>query len=187
MYVLAGPNGAGKSTLYDIRIRPHTNAPFINADDILRERQAAGAALDAYRAAALAAEIRDQHLAAGQSFVTETVFSHPSKLALLRTAKAAGFRIVLFHVNVESADIAVARVRWRVSQGGHDVPEDKIRARYERNPQYIREAAGLADIAQIYDSSKEAVPPRWVLTFHDGQLYSASNDVPQWTHLLYGV
>ncbi|KEZ75639.1 AAA family ATPase [Salinisphaera hydrothermalis] len=187
MYVLAGPNGAGKSTLYDIRIRPHTYAPFINADEILKQRQIEGEELDAYRAAEIAAEMRAGHLAAGASFVTETVFSHPSKLDLVHAAKEAGFRVVLFHVNVESADLSVARVRWRVSQGGHDVPEDKIRARYERSAQYIREAIGLADLAQIYDSSKEAAPPRWVLTFRHGQLHSASDAVPAWARALYGI
>jgi len=187
MYVLAGPNGAGKSTLYELRLKPITGAPFINADQLLEARAANGETLDAYQAAAIAADIRDRHLDDGVSFVTETVFSHPSKIELVDRAQAAGFRVVLYHVNVSRPEISVARVRWRASQGGHDVPEDKIRERYTRNQRHIRDAAARADLTEVFDASRANAPPRWVLTLKHGQIYSHAPDVPAWAKALYDV
>ncbi|WP_232226076.1 zeta toxin family protein [Salinisphaera hydrothermalis] len=187
MYVLAGPNGAGKSTLYEQRVRAITDVPFVNADEIRQERQAQGEELDAYEAARLAGATRDAYLHERRSFVTETVFSHESKLDLIRNAQAQGFRVVIFHVNVQSADISVARVRFRVTQGGHDVPEHKIRERYERNKRHIRAAVALADLAQIFDSSKANAPARHILTFKQGQLDKAADHIPGWAKAIYGL
>lgn len=187
LYVLAGPNGAGKSTLYEQRLKPITAAPFINADEIFKKRVAKGEQLNSYDAARYAAAHREEYLRAERSFVTETVFSHESKLQLIRDAKAHGFRVALFHVNVENANISVARVRFRVSQGGHDVPEDKIRSRYERNQRYIRQAVGIVDLAQVFDSSKLNAPARLILTFKNGELEKASDALPNWAIDIYGL
>ena len=187
MYVLVGPNGAGKSTLYEQRLGPMTDVPFVNAHDIRKERQAQGEMLDAYAAARLAAATRDAYLNDQCSFVTETVFSHSSKLDLIRHAKAQGFRVVIFHVNVQSAAISVARVRFRATQGGHDVPEHKIRDRYARNPRYIRAAVALCDLAQVFDNSKANAPPRHIPTFKHAQLDKAVGDMPGWATAIYGL
>lgn len=187
LYIIAGPNGAGKSTFYEQRVQPVTFAPFVNADEIYKERQAQGERLDAYQAAKYAADRRELYLAEKISFVTETVFSHKSKLQLIRDAKALGFRVVVFHLNVQSADISVARVRFRVTQGGHDVPEEKIRARYERNQRYILQAVEMADLAQVFDSSKANAPARHILTFRVGVLEKTSDDLPIWVANFYDL
>ena len=54
---------------------------------------------------------------------------------------------------VDSADLSVARVKGRTEEGGHDVPEDKIRARYDRGHPLIREAALSADRGMVFDNS----------------------------------
>jgi len=133
MFMLAGPNGAGKSTLYQTVIKPRVAAPFINADDIQRGELRDPSSQAAYKAADIAESRRRQCIAEGRSFVTESTFSHPSKLDLVDAARAAGFRVVMFHVSLRSADLSVLRVASRTREGGHDVPEDKIRERYQRN------------------------------------------------------
>lgn len=67
----------------------------------------------------------------GKSFIAETVFSHPSKLELVDEARMHEYTVVL-HVVMIPEKLAVQRVRYRVRAGGHDVPEDKIRQRYQR-------------------------------------------------------
>lgn len=125
MFMLAGPNGAGKSTLYETRIRPvisPTEVPFINADIIQRDELRDASMKASYRAAEIAESRRRDHLAYGRSFVSESTFSHESKLLLIRLAKDAGFRVVMYHVNVGSADLSVARVVQRpVTASGHHV------------------------------------------------------------------
>ncbi|MEO0884051.1 MAG: zeta toxin family protein, partial [Pseudomonadota bacterium] len=101
LIIIAGPNGAGKSTLYETRVAPKIAAPFINAD-LIQKTELKNARLEAaYEAARIAAERRAQYLKDKKSFVTESVFSHPSKLDLISDAKAAGFRVIVFHVGID--------------------------------------------------------------------------------------
>lgn len=169
MVLLAGPNGAGKSTLYQVQIAPMFKGPFLNADVIQRDELQDPSPAAAYRAAEIAADRRAAHLEAGRGFATETVFSHPSKLDLVRQAKARGFTVILFHVGVDRADLSVARVGARVEEGGHPVPEDKIRARYDRNGPLIRQAMLLSDQGHVFDNSSLNRPPERVLGFTAGR------------------
>ncbi len=111
MIVLAGPNGAGKSTLYHTRVAPIFAGPFINADLIQRDELKDGALDASYEAARIASERRAAFIAEKRDFVTETVFSHPSKLSLVDKAKAAGFTLIVMHVGVETPELSVARVK----------------------------------------------------------------------------
>lgn len=117
MFMLAGPNGAGKSTLYELTLRPRIAAPFIKADLIQRDELKDRSMVASYRAAEIAEERRQACLFEGCDFVSESTFSHPSKLALIREARAAGFRIVMYHVNVQNADLSVLRVDDRTREG----------------------------------------------------------------------
>jgi predicted ABC-type ATPase len=132
MIVIAGPNSAGKSTLYETRIAPSFAGHLINADIIQRDDLRDPSPAASYEAAKIASSRRDDYLAQGRDFVTETVFSHPSKLELIDEACTRGFPVIVMHVGVDTPDLSVARVGARVEEGGHVVPEDKIRARYAR-------------------------------------------------------
>lgn len=186
LYLIAGPNGAGKSTLYTYLIAPRVKAPFVNADVIEQRCKRQGKPLeDAYAAARLAAETRNQLMAASQSFVTETVFSHSSKLDLVNRAQDNGYRVELYHVHVSRPEISVNRVKVRVLEGGHDVPEEKILERFARNQALIRRAAGLADVTRVYDNSKRYTSHRWVMTLEHGRAVRAVLDLPDWVRALY--
>lgn len=185
MYMLAGPNGAGKSTLYETVIKPKIGAPFINADRIQKNEMSDLSMEASYKAAKIAEERRQAHLKNNESFVSESTFSHPSKLQLIDEVKAAGFRVVLYHVNVRSANLAVARVAARVKEGGHNVPENKIRARYERNQALIRQAALKSDKAFVYDNSALNKPPVLAISFINGRVERMSENAPAWARKLY--
>ena len=165
LHVLVGPNGAGKSTLYARVIEPETHLPFVNADVMLAEHPELYA--DAYEAGRAAAERRSELLEARTSFVTETVFSHPSKVEFLRDAVDAGY---LVHLDVVAipVDLAVARVAQRAATGGHDVAEDKIRTRYIILWMNVLEALPIVRELTVYDNSK-ADGPRQIAHFRDGQ------------------
>ena len=185
--MIAGPNGAGKSTLYELVLKPVIAAPFINADLIQRDELADVSMPAAYKAAAIAQARRLACLREGRSFVSESTFSHPSKLDLIGQAKGAGFRVLIHHVNLRSAELSVMRVATRVAHGGHDVPPDKIRARYERNQSLIRDAVLQADRAYVYDNSALAQLPERVLDLHRGQVVRVAPDLPAWVATLYGL
>ena len=143
--MIAGPNGVGKSTLYKTRIAPKLAASFINVGDIQRDELADTDVEAAYEAAHIAAGRRNKYLEDRKSFVAESVFSHPSKLELIKEAKEIGYHVMVLHVCVEAPDLSVARVAERVKEGGHDVFE-KIRERFERNGALIRQAVILSDV-----------------------------------------
>jgi len=139
----------------------------------------------AYEAARIAANRRQEMLEARQSFATESVFSHPSKLDLIHDAQKRGFRVMVFHISVDSADLSVARVSERVREGGHRVPEHKIRARFERNGALIRQAVLLSDLAHVFDNSGLNMPPVRIMTFKSGRLSFALPELPPWALRTY--
>uniref|UniRef100_UPI004048CA32 U32 family peptidase n=1 Tax=Rheinheimera sp. TaxID=1869214 RepID=UPI004048CA32 len=129
---------------------------------------------------------RDEYLVQKNSFVTESTFSHPSKLELLQQARAAGFIIMVFHIGVADAELSVRRVALRVTEGGHDVPEDKIRQRFVRNKALIRQAVLQADLGLVYDNSQLNRKPELLFSFQRGQL-SQRVASTAWASELYGV
>lgn len=189
IHLLAGSNGSGKSTLMAREIRHrHPGLPFVNADDLAREHygHAAVTREEAETGQRLANERRDSLMAARQSLVTETVMSHPSKIELLERARQLGYQVVVYHVGLRSADIAVERVAKRVREGGHPVPENKIRERFERNQPLIRDAVRMADRAYVYDNSAYDHPHRLAFVMKRGRvIVPAGAIVPAWASKLY--
>ena len=175
LHLIAGPNGAGKTTFYEKVLGPTTNLAFVNVD-VIAEEQWPGAAVEhAYDAAAAAAGERTKRIRARTSFATETVFSHESKLALIREAQREGYRVTL-HIVLIPEDLAVARVVNRVAEGGHHVPEEKVRARFGRLWTHLRAAIALVGEARVYDNTTAGDPFRLVATYINGRLVGK----PQW-------
>jgi predicted ABC-type ATPase len=157
-HLLAGPNGAGKSTLYRALVAENVlskELSFINADAYERENLSSIANLDARSEAARAwADSERARLLANRiSFVSETVFSHPSKLMLIQDALNSGFLVVLYIVAVDNPKLLLKRVVQRVKEGGHSVPEERILLRYPRTLENLSSAIHIASISYIYDSS----------------------------------
>jgi predicted ABC-type ATPase len=170
LHLVAGPNGAGKSTLYDRRIRPTTHLEFVNADEIAKTLE--GDPLEtAYEASAKAAAQRESLIRARRSFATETVFSHPSKLELIKTAQAAGY-VVTLYVVVIPEELSVQRVSERVSRGGHDVPEEKTRTRYRRLWPLVADAVAIVEETLVYDNTRADAALALVARFRNGRLVS---------------
>jgi predicted ABC-type ATPase len=179
LHLVVGPNGAGKSTLHELVIGPATHLEFVNADVIAAKRWPQDPEGQSYEAATVAQRRRARLMKSGTSFVTETVFSHESKLELVRVAVARGY-LVTVHVVMVPEALAVARVASRVGVGGHTVPEVKIRARCGRLWPLVVAAIEQVDTAVVYDNSRAASPFRTVATFAGGRLVGAA-DWPSWT------
>ncbi|WP_156689416.1 zeta toxin family protein [Mycobacterium sp. Marseille-P9652] len=176
--LVVGPNGAGKSTFVEFTLAPLLpRSVFVNADEIARLRWPADPTAHAYDAARVAAETRGRLIELGRSFIAETVFSHPSKLELIDAAHAGGYTVVL-HVVIVPEELAVRRVQYRVKAGGHDVPEDKIRQRFQRLWPLVASAILRCDSATVYDNSA-IKGPRIVAQLNGGYLIGAAG-WPAW-------
>jgi predicted ABC-type ATPase len=177
--LVVGPNGAGKSTFVALTLAPLLpRSVFVNADEIAKQRWPDDPLSHAYDAARTAAETRYRLIELGRSFIAEMVFSHPSKLDLVRAARTAAYTVVL-HVLLIPEDLAVERVKRRVLAGGHDVPEDKIRERHRRLWALVGTAATQSDTATVYDNSRRDGPR--IVAQMSGGIAVGSPSWPSWT------
>ncbi len=174
--VLAGPNGAGKSTFFEAHIRP-TGLRFVNADILAR-----GLTISAYKAADLADTLRRQLLESRESFTFETVFSDPAgaKLAFLREAVLAGYTVLLCFIGLSSPVLSEERVAMRVSQGGHDVPTEKLESRFPRTLANLRDAIRELPDVWVFDNSDLREPFRKTAEFKNGQATFLAEPLPTW-------
>jgi len=123
---------------------------YINADDIKKIRQCSD-----LKAAVEAEYLREYCLQKNKSFTFETVLSTRRNLDMLIRAKQAGYYIMSIFIMTTDPEINVFRVKSRVSDGGHDVPPDKIRKRYYKSPQNLGELISLSDKCRVYDNTIE--------------------------------
>ena len=173
---LAGPNGAGKTTFYHAHLQ-WAGLRFINADVLAR-----AVALDPYAAATMAAALRGELVKQRESFVFETVFSDPvgDKLAFLRDAAKAGYTVVLCFIGISGPAVSEERVAMRVSRGGHDVPTEKLIARYPRTLANLRAALRELPHVLVFDNDDLPTPFRQVAVFRNGERVSLNQPVPKW-------
>ncbi|CAM3589290.1 zeta toxin family protein [Smaragdicoccus niigatensis] len=177
--LVIGSNGAGKTTFVTTTLKQVLpGSVFVNADEIAKQRWPADPEAHSYEAAEIAANTRNRLIDSGVSFIAETVFSHPSKLALIGDAQAKDYRVIL-HVLMVPEELTVLRVHYRVQAGGHNVPENKIRERYQRVWHLAAAAMLRSDTATLYDSSSLA-GPRAVATFSSG-IATWVGQCPAWT------
>lgn len=143
--VFAGPNGSGKSTITRMA---KVIEPYINADDIKRTNYCSD-----LEAAQIAERMREEAISNNNSFTFETVLSTERNLNLLKKAKEQGYFIRGIYVLTSDVNINIMRVLSREALGGHGVPEDKIRSRYEKALQLIPQLVELCDVLHIYDNT----------------------------------
>lgn len=175
--LVVGPNGAGKSTFVEQTLGSVLpRSVYVNADVIAQQRWPGQAEQKSYEAARIAAATRDKLIDEGRPFIAETVFSHESKLGLVDRAQLAGF-VVFLHVVLVPESLAVLRVAHRAAGGGHSVPEDKIRARYQRVWPLVAVAVSRADTT-VYNTA--AGTPAIVARFVSGVPVGVQR-WPNWT------
>lgn len=185
LLVIAGPNGSGKSTL-TAGLRSDSAFPsvYVNADDIARTTF--GWLPNRFRVvrewlgAVFATRKRLQLVRAQTDFAFETVLSTPGKLAILQSAKDAGYTVVVVFVATLDAAINRERVLQRVRKGGHPVNADKVEQRYHRAMRLSPCLFELCDEVYVYDNSQEGVEPVEALTWHKGQAPVCVAQAPAW-------
>lgn len=173
---VAGAKGAGKSTFYQAHLL-RSGLRFVNADLLGRELH-----LGPYEAAALADTIRHQLLQQRESFVFETVFSDPAgdKLEFLQRAAAEGYTVILCFIGISNPQVSEQRVAMRVSQGGHDVPSEKLLQRFPRVEANLQRALRILPHVWLFDNDDLRHPYRLTAIYENGTPAKLQKPIPQW-------
>ena len=176
LVAIAGPNGAGKTTFYHAHLQP-AGLRFLNTDVLARELN-----IDPYAAARVADSLRRELVQQRESFVFETVFSDPAgeKLAFLKEVAQAGYATVLCFIGTSGPEVSEQRVAMRVSQGGHDVPTEKLIARFPRILVNLKTALRELPHVWVFDNDDLRTPFRLVAVFENGRIVKLRRPVPEW-------
>lgn len=174
--VIAGPNGAGKSTFYEVHLKS-SGLRFLNADVLAHELS-----VDAYQASRVAAALRTELVRQRESFIFETVFSDPvgDKLGFLRQAAESGYAVVLCFIGIADAKKSEERVAMRVLQGGHNVPTEKLIARFPRTLANLSAAIRELPCVLVFDNDDIRRPFRHITTFMNGNNLKSGEALPSW-------
>jgi predicted ABC-type ATPase len=173
---LAGSNGAGKTTFYHAHLQ-RSGLRLINADILAGEL-----GIESYAAAKMAGALRQRLMAQRESYVFETVFSDPvgDKLAFLQEAVMAGYQVVLCFIGIASPETSDQRVAMRVSQGGHDVPLEKLVTRFPRTLANLKTAIPALPHVIIFDNDDLNHPFQQVAAFENGKVIFLAKPPPLW-------
>jgi len=190
--VLAGTNGAGKSSVVGAAIRAK-GADYFNPDEATRRIRSANPHISE-RDANIAAwhegkRLLEEAIAKRLVFAIETTLGGDTMTSLLRRALADGIEVRMWYVALATPELHIARVRARVAKGGHDIPENTIRQRYQRSRvNLIRLLPQLTEV-RVFDNSVEADPdagaapaPLLVLHMVNGTIAATCDlsRVPEW-------
>ena len=174
--VIAGPNGAGKSTFFEAHLKS-SGLRFLNADVLARELE-----VDAYEAARMIAALRAELVKQRESFIFETVFSDPvgDKLGFLKQTVQSGYAVVLCFIGIADANTSEQRVAMRVSQGGHDVPTEKLIERFPRTLANLAAAIRELPCVLVFDNDDLGIPFRHVAVYENGRRTLLKEPIPSW-------
>jgi predicted ABC-type ATPase len=178
LYIIAGPNGSGRTTFVQRFLPYYADCiNFVNADLIASGLSPFLPEIAAIKAGKLMIEEIDSFRKRKVDFAFETTLSGKTYVKLLKEMKTGGYEIHIYFLWLRHVDLALRRVAERVAMGGHDVPAETVRRRFDRGLLNLFNLYNTyADSWVIFDNSELA--PRvvaketaGVLTVIDGKLF----------------
>lgn len=178
VYIVAGPNGSGKTTFARKFLPDYAKCPnFVNADLIAQGLSPFSPRIAAMRAGRLVLEQIQGYIRKEADFAFETTLAGKSYVRVFKRLKSAGYHLHLFFLWIPSPELALARIRDRVAEGGHDVPAVDVKRRFRRGLQNLLTLyRPLASSWTLFDNSGPV--PRLVaeekhqkLSIVDGESY----------------
>jgi len=193
--VIAGVNGAGKSSVLGNWIRAN-GSNYFNPDEVTRQLMAESPDLSLNDANIKAWEMNfeklGQHIDANEDYAFETTLGGNSIPAELQRAIDLGVEVSIYYCGLESPELHIARVAARVANGGHDIPEAKIRYRWTNSVHNLMALLPGCTEVIVYDNSAELVDgkpsPKLLFSLVDGFFADMpSADMPEWAKPLAQV
>ena len=190
--VLAGVNGAGKSSIGGAMLE-QAGVEFFNPDKAARQFRSKYSGISQEEANSAAWQqgrrLLERAIDERKDFAFETTLGGTTMPALLKKAASSGIEVRIWYVGLESAELHIARVKSRVSLGGHDIPESKIRERYAQSRMRLIELMPVLTELKVFDNTEDGDPqkgqaPSLQLLLHMnlGKIVTAYDlrRIPQW-------
>ena len=170
LYIIAGPNGSGKTTFADGFLPIYTDCKnFVNADNFAKGLSPYSPATVGLKAGRLVLKENQAYADKNSDFAFETTLSGKKYVSFLRDLKAKGYKIHLFFLWIPSVDLSLARIKDRVSRGGHNIPEPDVRRRFSRGiSNFFELYEPLLDLWILFDNS--TAKPHLIAKKEDGKL-----------------
>jgi len=134
VYIIAGPNGSGKTTFASKFLPDYVKCPnFVNADLIAQGLSPFSPRSAAIKAGKLVLQQIHEFINSGVDFAFESTLAGKSYVNLFKDLNRKGYRLHLFFLWIPDAELAIARIKDRVAEGGHNVPANDVRRRFKRS------------------------------------------------------
>jgi predicted ABC-type ATPase len=153
-WLIAGPNGVGKTTFAMKRLEAISGSiNFVNFDEIARGISPLRPAAAEREAARFALSRIDHLIGSAATFALETTLSGKAQMRLIEAAHDAGFAVNLLYFSVRSPETCLERIARRVTEGGHDVPEQIVRRRFARSLANLPAYLAACDLWRVFEAS----------------------------------
>jgi predicted ABC-type ATPase len=192
IYVLAGTNGAGKSSVGGAMIR-ESGAEYFNPDEAALRFRSTNPGMTQEEANSAAwrqgKRLLERAISERLDFAFETTLGGHTIAALLHHAISEKIEVRIWYVGLATPELHIARVRSRVAAGGHDIPESKIRERYESSRLNLVDLMPQLTELRVFDNSEEGDPrkgvapqPRLLLHMNRGRIVDSCDltSTPDW-------
>ena len=167
----------GKTTLFNAMNGNVKKSFRINSDEIVREIGKWNSEIDQVKAAKIAVGLRNECMEKGNSFNEETTLTGKTILKLIDKVREKNYKLHLFYVGVGSPDISKERIKKRVADGGHHIPDEVVDKRYKESLKNFEKILKKFDNVVVYDNSMRF---RTLLRIIDKKVIKIADDLPEW-------
>ncbi len=185
LYILAGPNGAGKTTFYDTSLRDTyipKSLPYLNVDVAAKELGSYSSENFA-KAEMIVRTQMSRLIEQKQDFMIESNLAKEADYEWLQKMIASGYELILYFLCTDNLEIHYNRVQRRVKEGGHDVPKEIIRHRYNMVLTRLRSQLFLFKESYLFDTTSDTAVLMAYLEY--GKIVDKRSDEIGWVnHLL---
>lgn len=171
--IVGGINGAGKSSLSGVLKEQRNDLGIIIDPDQISAQMGN----DPYEGGKAALAKIDRCLEAGVNFTQETTLSGSLPRKVAKRAKERGYLIRLYYVGIDSVEDSIERIQNRVRRGGHDIPLEDIRRRYEKRIRSLEAILPYCDEAVFFDNDNGFIK---VAEYRNGEIQQIGSRCPRW-------
>ena len=175
--IIGGVNGAGKSSLTGVLVGEHNDLGIVVDTDSLTAKRGG----DKLKGGREAVRIINDCLEKGVNFTQETTLSGKKTLRTINSAREKNYYIRLYYVGISSAEESISRINNRVRKGGHDIPSEDVRRRYEKRFEDLICILPYCDEVHFYDNENGFVD---VGEYRNGNIIFGGDYIPDWLKLL---